>query len=70
MRRPYTPIPIMPTKITAPELIKMKKEGRKVSMLTAYDYTMARILDEAGAHVILVGDSAAWSCRGEKTPWG
>jgi len=60
----------MPTKITVPELLKMKKEGRKISMLTAYDYTMARILDEAGAHVILVGDSLGMVVQGRKNTLG
>jgi 3-methyl-2-oxobutanoate hydroxymethyltransferase len=60
----------MPTKITAPELIKMKREGRKIAMLTAYDYTMARILDEAGAHVVLVGDSLGMVVQGRKNTLG
>lgn len=60
----------MPKKITAPELIKMKKEGRKISVLTAYDYTMARILDEAGTHVILVGDSLGMVVQGRKNTLG
>ena len=36
------------SKVTAPNLIKMKQEGRKISVLTAYSYSMARLLDEAG----------------------
>lgn len=46
-------------KITTQSLIAMKQSGEKISMLTAYDYTTARILDEAGIDAILVGDSAA-----------
>jgi 3-methyl-2-oxobutanoate hydroxymethyltransferase len=45
--------------VTTYRLAEMKSKGEKISMLTAYDYTMARILDEAGIDVILVGDSAA-----------
>lgn len=43
--------------ITALEIQKMKTEGKKISMLTAYDFLMAKILDEAGVDIILVGDS-------------
>jgi len=45
--------------VTTYSLTEMKEKGEKISMLTAYDYSMARILDEAGIDVILVGDSAA-----------
>ncbi|MCD7963541.1 MAG: 3-methyl-2-oxobutanoate hydroxymethyltransferase [Rikenellaceae bacterium] len=45
--------------VTTYRLTEMKEKGEKISMLTAYDYSMARILDEAGIDVILVGDSAA-----------
>jgi len=44
-------------KVTAPSLTKMKEKGEKISALTAYDYLMANMLDEAGIDVILVGDS-------------
>ena len=44
-------------KVTAPSLTKMKEQGEKISVLTAYDYLMANMLDEAGIDVILVGDS-------------
>jgi 3-methyl-2-oxobutanoate hydroxymethyltransferase len=56
----------MAKKITAPELIRMKKEGRKISMLTAYDFTLAKILDEAGVDVVLVGDSLGMVIQGKK----
>lgn len=44
-------------KITILDLRLMKEEGRKITMLTAYDYPTALILDEAGVDIILVGDS-------------
>ena len=43
-------------RITTKSLIEMKANGEKISMLTAYDYTMAQIVDSAGVDVILVGD--------------
>lgn len=46
-------------KVTTHRLIEMKQRGEKISMLTAYDYTMATILDQAGIDVLLVGDSAS-----------
>ena len=46
-------------KVTVNTFRQMKQKGEKISMLTAYDYTMARILDQAGVDAILVGDSAA-----------
>lgn len=46
-------------KITAQSLVSMKKQGEKISMLTAYDYTTAKILDEVGIDSILIGDSAS-----------
>ncbi|HLR25485.1 MAG TPA: 3-methyl-2-oxobutanoate hydroxymethyltransferase [Fodinibius sp.] len=48
-----------PAKVTTQTVIEMKREGQKISMLTAYDYTMARILDQAGIDILLVGDSAS-----------
>ncbi len=45
--------------VTTYRLAEMKQRGEKISMLTAYDYTMASIVDAAGIDVILVGDSAA-----------
>lgn len=54
-------------KITTHTLRQMKAAGEKISMLTAYDYTMARLLDEAGVDVLLVGDSAANVMAGYET---
>lgn len=54
-------------KITVQVLRKMKTAGEKISMLTAYDYTMGRLLDQAGVDAILVGDSAANVMAGQET---
>lgn len=43
--------------VSVPALLRMKREGEKIGMLTAYDYHTARILDRAGADVLLVGDT-------------
>jgi 3-methyl-2-oxobutanoate hydroxymethyltransferase len=51
-------------KVTLHTLRKMKQEGRKVAMLTAYDATFARLVDQAGVDVILVGDSAGMVVSG------
>ena len=53
--------------ITTHVLQEMKLKGEKIAMLTAYDYSMARILDEAGIDVILVGDSASNVMAGHDT---
>ncbi|PKP52094.1 MAG: 3-methyl-2-oxobutanoate hydroxymethyltransferase [Bacteroidetes bacterium HGW-Bacteroidetes-1] len=54
-------------KITTHVLQEMKLKGEKIAMLTAYDYSMAKILDESGIDVILVGDSASNVMAGHKT---
>ncbi len=54
-------------RITTKSLIEMKATGQKISMLTAYDYTMAKIVDTAGVDVILVGDSASNVMAGHET---
>ena len=54
-------------KVTTHRLIEMKQKGEKISMLTAYDYTMAQIVDGAGMDVILVGDSASNTMAGNVT---
>ena len=47
------------TKVTLPALAGMKREGKPISALTAYDYATSRLVDEAGIDMILVGDSLA-----------
>jgi len=54
-------------KVTTKVLQVMKNEGEKISMLTGYDYSMARIIDTAGIDVILVGDSASNVMAGHET---
>lgn len=54
-------------RITVKTLIDMKANGEKISMLTAYDYSMAKIVDGAGVDVILVGDSASNVMAGHET---
>ena len=54
-------------KVTTRRLAEMKKSGEKIAMLTAYDYTMARIVDQSGIDVVLVGDSAANVVAGYST---
>lgn len=54
-------------RITTKSLIDMKANGEKISMLTAYDFTMAKIVDTAGVDVILVGDSASNVMAGYET---
>ncbi|WP_347172842.1 3-methyl-2-oxobutanoate hydroxymethyltransferase [Polaribacter uvawellassae] len=54
-------------RVTTKSLVEMKANGQKISMLTAYDYTMAKIVDGAGIDVILVGDSASNVMAGHET---
>lgn len=54
-------------KVTTRRLIEMKQRGEKISMLTAYDYSMAKLIDQAGMDVILVGDSASNVMAGNVT---
>jgi len=51
-------------KVTVPDLAKWKAEGRRIAMITAYDVTFARIVDEAGVDMILVGDSVGMVVQG------
>ena len=54
-------------RVTTKSLVDMKSNGEKISMLTAYDYTMAKIVDSSGIDVILVGDSASNVMAGHET---
>ena len=54
-------------KVTTNVLQEMKRNGEKIGMLTAYDYTMAKMVDKAGIDVILVGDSASNVMAGHET---
>jgi 3-methyl-2-oxobutanoate hydroxymethyltransferase len=54
-------------KITTHQLREMKSRGEKIAMLTAYDFSMAKIIDGAGVDVILVGDSASNVMAGHET---
>ena len=53
--------------VTTRRLLEMKEQGEKIAMLTAYDYTTARILDRSGIDVVLVGDSASNVFSGHDT---
>lgn len=54
----------MGDKITVPHILKMKQRGERITCLTAYDYSFARILDEAGVELLLVGDSLGCVIQG------
>jgi len=54
----------MGDKITVPHIVKMKQRGERITCLTAYDYSFARILDEAGVEMLLVGDSLGCVVQG------
>lgn len=54
-------------RVTTQKLLELKESGEKISMLTAYDYSMAKIIDEAGIDMILVGDSASNVMAGHET---
>jgi len=58
-------VPIL-TKLTVNDILRKKNEGRRIAMITAYDYCMSRICDYADIDIILVGDSAATVMLGYK----
>lgn len=57
----------MTTQITLTKLFQMKKSGEKIVALTAYDYPFARMVEESGVHMILVGDSLGMVVQGESS---
>lgn len=57
----------MQSQVTLTTLYKMKKKGEKIVALTAYDYPFAKIVDESGVHMILVGDSLGMVVQGESS---
>jgi 3-methyl-2-oxobutanoate hydroxymethyltransferase len=57
-------------KITVPSIISKKSKGRKLVMVTAYDATFARLIDEAGADIVLVGDSLGMVVQGRENTLG
>lgn len=62
-----SPTPAIPfTKVTLPALADMKRQGKRISALTAYDFATARLVDEAGIDLILVGDSLAMVVLGHE----
>ena len=67
--RPRTPAPSTPApgKLSLPELRDMKRRGDKIAMVTAYDAPAARLADEAGIELILVGDTAAMVMLGHES---
>ena len=54
-------------KVTTNTLQEMKRAGEQITMLTAYDYSLARLVDQGGVDVILVGDSASNVMAGNDT---
>ena len=58
-RNSASPSNSLTTKVTMPALAGMKREGKPITALTAYDYATSRLVDEAGIDLILVGDSLA-----------
>src|SRR5246500_3066751 len=54
------------TKVTIPALAEMKRQGKPISALTAYDYATSRLVDEAGIDLVLVGDSLAMVVMGQE----
>jgi 3-methyl-2-oxobutanoate hydroxymethyltransferase len=57
----------MRKKITIPDILQMKQEGKRITVLTAYDFPFARLVDQGGVDIILVGDSAGVVVAGHDT---
>jgi 3-methyl-2-oxobutanoate hydroxymethyltransferase len=58
---------IPPKKLTIPEIVAMKRDGKRITMMTAYDVAFARLVDDAGIDIILVGDSLGMVMLGYPT---
>src|SRR5207244_13101275 len=56
--------------VTVPDFLAAKSRGVRLTMLTAYDYTMARLLDAAGVDGLLVGDAVGMVVDGREHSWG
>ena len=67
MNKNISPVRSKVKKVTTHVLKAMKQANEKISMLTAYDYSMAQIVDQAGIDIILVGDSASNVMAGHET---
>jgi 3-methyl-2-oxobutanoate hydroxymethyltransferase len=67
--RPRHPAPSTPApgKLPLPELAAMKRDGRRIVMVTAYDYPSGQVASEAGVELVLVGDSAAMTVLGHQS---
>src|SRR3954451_17019255 len=62
--RPMSAAPSKPRPVTVPDFLAARARGTKLTVLTGYDYTFARLLDEAGVDAILVGDSLGMVVQG------
>jgi len=67
MTEKKAPVAKQVKRVTTHTLLSMKEAGEKISMLTAYDFSLAKIVDDAGVDVILVGDSASNVMAGHET---
>ena len=61
------PLPVTTTKVTVPAIRERKQRGPKLAVVTAYDATMARLLDDGGADILLVGDSLGMVVQGQQS---
>src|SRR4051812_48277151 len=64
------PAPAAPRPVTVPDFLSARARGVRLTMLTAYDCTMARLLDAAGVDGLLVGDSLGMVVQGQETSLG
>ena len=62
--RPVREVLIVKAKVTVPEIVAAKRSGRRLTMVTAYDCTFARLIDRAGVDILLVGDSLGMVVQG------